>query len=627
MNQQPKQPNPLIFMIVIGLVFALTAGAVFARNGAASMQYSEVLKLFREEQVKSFTLQDGTLTLTLRADGDETKTATASIGDTEIFHNDLDALIADQSARGVLTSYNYPQSPGAPWYRTILPYALLGVGLLVVWFFLMNRANGGPSAMAQFTRANANLGVPSKEKVTFADVAGADEEKAELQQIVEFLRDPKRFQEMGARVPKGVLLVGPPGTGKTLLARAVAGEAGVSFLSISGSDFVELYVGVGASRVRDLFDQAKRVSPCIVFIDEIDAVGRRRGAGLGGGHDEREQTLNQLLVEMDGFGKNEGVIVLAATNRKDILDPALLRPGRFDRQIYVGSPDWRGREEILKVHAKDKPLADNVDLGVIAKATAGFTGADLANLLNEAALLATERRRRVIVMQDVEDAMIKVIAGPEKHSRVVPQHERRLTAFHEAGHAVAMYYLPTQDPVHQITIVPRGMAGGMTISLPTDDTSYLSRNEMYETVVSLLGGRVAEQLKLDDISTGASNDIQRATGIARDMVSRYGMSDRLGPVSYASDDEVFIGRNYEKTKSYSERIAGDIDDEVHTILQRAYEHCDRLLREHDDQLCRVAEFLLAHDNMTRPQFEAAMEGRTIPQPEAKQPPDTAEAES
>ena len=627
MNQQPKQPNPLIFMIVIGLVFALTAGAVFARNGAASMQYSEVLKLFREEQVKSFTLQDGTLTLTLRADGDETKTATASIGDTEIFHNDLDALIADQSARGVLTSYNYPQSPGAPWYRTILPYALLGVGLLVVWFFLMNRANGGPSAMAQFTRANANLGVPSKEKVTFADVAGADEEKAELQQIVEFLRDPKRFQEMGARVPKGVLLVGPPGTGKTLLARAVAGEAGVSFLSISGSDFVELYVGVGASRVRDLFDQAKRVAPCIVFIDEIDAVGRRRGAGLGGGHDEREQTLNQLLVEMDGFGKNEGVIVLAATNRKDILDPALLRPGRFDRQIYVGSPDWRGREEILKVHAKDKPLADNVDLGVIAKATAGFTGADLANLLNEAALLATERRRRVIVMQDVEDAMIKVIAGPEKHSRVVPQHERRLTAFHEAGHAVAMYYLPTQDPVHQITIVPHGMAGGMTISLPTDDTSYLSRNEMYETVVSLLGGRVAEQLKLDDISTGASNDIQRATGIARDMVSRYGMSDRLGPVSYASDDEVFIGRNYEKTKSYSERIAGDIDDEVHTILQRAYEHCVRLLREHDDQLCRVAEFLLAHDNMTRPQFEAAMEGKAIPQPEAKQPPDTAEAES
>ncbi len=618
MNQQPRQPNPLIFMIVIGLIFALTAGALFMRTGTVSVQYSTVLQMFRDEQVESFTLQGGTLTLTLRGDGGETKTVTTTVGDTETFHRDLDDLIADQYARGVLTSYNYPQAPGAPWYKTVLPYVLVGLGLLLVWFLLMNRANGGPSAMSQFTRANAHLGVPNKEKVTFADVAGADEEKAELQQIVDFLRDPKRFQQMGARVPKGVLLVGPPGTGKTLLARAVAGEAGVSFLSISGSDFVELYVGVGASRVRDLFDQAKRVSPCIVFIDEIDAVGRRRGAGLGGGHDEREQTLNQLLVEMDGFGKNEGVIVLAATNRKDILDPALLRPGRFDRQIYVGSPDWHGREEILKVHAKDKPLADNVDLGVIAKATAGFTGADLANLLNEAALLATERRRHVIVMKDMEDAMIKIIAGPEKHSRVVPQHERKLTAFHEAGHAVAMYHLPTQDPVHQITIIPRGTAGGMTISLPTDDTSYLSRNEMYETVVSLLGGRVAEQLKLDDISTGASNDIQRATGIARDMVSRYGMSDRLGPVSYASDDEVFIGRNYEKTKSYSERIAGDIDEEVYTILQRAYERCVQLLREHDDQLCRVADFLLAHGTMTRPQFEAAMEGKAIPQPEAEQ---------
>ena len=605
-------------MIVIGLIFALTAGALFMRTGTVSVQYSTVLQMFRDEQVESFTLQGGTLTLTLRGDGGETKTVTTTVGDTETFHRDLDDLIADQYARGVLTSYNYPQAPGAPWYKTVLPYVLVGLGLLLVWFLLMNRANGGPSAMSQFTRANAHLGVPNKEKVTFADVAGADEEKAELQQIVDFLRDPKRFQQMGARVPKGVLLVGPPGTGKTLLARAVAGEAGVSFLSISGSDFVELYVGVGASRVRDLFDQAKRVSPCIVFIDEIDAVGRRRGAGLGGGHDEREQTLNQLLVEMDGFGKNEGVIVLAATNRKDILDPALLRPGRFDRQIYVGSPDWHGREEILKVHAKDKPLADNVDLGVIAKATAGFTGADLANLLNEAALLATERRRHVIVMKDMEDAMIKIIAGPEKHSRVVPQHERKLTAFHEAGHAVAMYHLPTQDPVHQITIIPRGTAGGMTISLPTDDTSYLSRNEMYETVVSLLGGRVAEQLKLDDISTGASNDIQRATGIARDMVSRYGMSDRLGPVSYASDDEVFIGRNYEKTKSYSERIAGDIDEEVYTILQRAYERCVQLLREHDDQLCRVADFLLAHGTMTRPQFEAAMEGKAIPQPEAEQ---------
>ena len=599
-------------MLALALIFALAAGVFSLHSTPAGIPYSEVLDQFRNEKVSSFTLEGSTLTLRLRGEDGAEKSVTASIGDTELFHKDLDELIADQYASGVLTSYNYLPAPGTPWYRAALPYVVVGVILLVVFFVLMGRANGGPSAMAQFTRANAHFGLSGKEKVTFADVAGADEEKAELQQIVDFLRNPKRFYDMGAHVPKGVLLVGPPGTGKTLLARAVAGEAGVSFLSISGSDFVELYVGVGASRVRDLFEQAKRVSPSIVFIDEIDAVGRQRGAGLGGGHDEREQTLNQLLVEMDGFGKNEGVIVMAATNRKDILDPALLRPGRFDRQIYVGTPDWRGREDILKIHAKDKPLADNVDLSAIAKATAGFTGADLENLMNEGALLATERNRRAITMKDMEDAMIKVIAGPEKRSRVVPQHERKLTAYHEAGHAVTMYHLPTQDPVHQITIIPRGTAGGMTISLPTDDTSYLSRNEMYETIVSFLGGRVAEQLKLDDISTGASNDIQRATGIARDMVSRYGMSDRLGPVSYASDDEVFIGRNYEKTKSYSERIAGDIDDEVHAILQKAYDQCAALLRAHDAELCRVADFLMAHGTMSRVQFEAAMQARPIP---------------
>ena len=600
-------------MLALALIFALAAGVFSTRSGAASLPYSEVLEQFRNEKVSSFTLEGNTLTLRLRSENGAEQSVTASIGDAELFHKDLDELIADQYARGVLTSYNYLPAPGTPWYRAVLPYVVVGVILLVVFFVLMGRANGGPSAMAQFTRANAHFGVSGKEKVTFADVAGAEEEKAELQQIVDFLRNPKRFYDMGAHVPKGVLLVGPPGTGKTLLARAVAGEAGVSFLSISGSDFVELYVGVGASRVRDLFEQAKRVSPSIVFIDEIDAVGRQRGAGLGGGHDEREQTLNQLLVEMDGFGKNEGVIVMAATNRKDILDPALLRPGRFDRQIYVGTPDWRGREDILKIHAKDKPLSDNVDLSAIAKATAGFTGADLENLMNEGALLATERNRHVITMKDMEDAMIKVIAGPEKRSRVVPQHERKLTAYHEAGHAVAMYHLPTQDPVHQITIIPRGTAGGMTISLPTDDTSYLSRNEMYETIVSFLGGRVAEQLKLDDISTGASNDIQRATGIARDMVSRYGMSSRLGPVSYASDDEVFIGRSYEKTKSYSERIAGDIDEEVHTILQKAYDQCAALLQAHDAELCRVAEFLMAHGTMSRVQFEAAMQAKPIPE--------------
>ena len=612
MDQQPKQLNPLFLMLALALIFALAAGVFSLHSTPAGIPYSEVLDQFRNEKVSSFTLEGSTLTLRLRGENGAEKSVTASIGDAELFHKDLDELIADQYASGVLTSYNYLPAPGTPWYRAALPYVVVGVVLLVVFFVLMGRANGGPSAMAQFTRANAHFGLSGKEKVTFADVAGADEEKAELQQIVDFLRNPKRFYDMGAHVPKGVLLVGPPGTGKTLLARAVAGEAGVSFLSISGSDFVELYVGVGASRVRDLFEQAKRVSPSIVFIDEIDAVGRQRGAGLGGGHDEREQTLNQLLVEMDGFGKNEGVIVMAATNRKDILDPALLRPGRFDRQIYVGTPDWRGREDILKIHAKDKPLADNVDLSAIAKATAGFTGADLENLMNESALLATERNRRAITMKDMEDAMIKVIAGPEKRSRVVPQHERKLTAYHEAGHAVTMYHLPTQDPVHQITIIPRGTAGGMTISLPTDDTSYLSRNEMYETIVSFLGGRVAEQLKLDDISTGASNDIQRATGVARDMVSRYGMSSRLGPVSYASDDEVFIGRSYEKTKSYSERIAGDIDDEVHAILQKAYDQCAALLQAHDAELCRVADFLMAHGTMSRVQFEAAMQAKPIP---------------
>lgn len=613
MNQQPKQPNPLIFMIVIGLVFALTAGAVFARNGAASMQYSEVLKLFREEQVKSFTLQDGTLTLTLRADGDETKTATASIGDTEIFHNDLDALIADQSARGVLTSYNYPQSPGAPWYRTILPYALLGVGLLVVWFFLMNRANGGPSAMAQFTRANANLGVPSKEKVTFADVAGADEEKAELQQIVEFLRDPKRFQEMGARVPKGVLLVGPPGTGKTLLARAVAGEAGVSFLSISGSDFVELYVGVGASRVRDLFDQAKRVAPCIVFIDEIDAVGRRRGAGMGGGHDEREQTLNQLLVEMDGFGSNDGVIVMAATNRRDILDPALLRPGRFDRQIYVNVPDVGGREAILRVHARDKQLSDDVDLRTVARATAGFTGADLENLLNEAALISARKNLPVITMQTMEDAVLKVIAGPEKRSLVNIERDRRITAIHEAGHAVAAYFLSTQEPVHQITIVPRGNALGLTISLPDQDTPHTTRNEMRDRIVVLLGGRVAEQLEFDDISTGASNDLQRATKLAHDMIAKYGMNERIGAVAYDDDSEIFVGRDYERTRSYSEQTAAEIDAEVRKTVDQAYAHCTQILTEHHEKLQEIAQWLLEHETMSRSQFEACMQALPIPE--------------
>ena len=610
MSQQSKPTSFLVLLVVLAVALLLVS-SLLTPNTTQSLQYSDVLDLFRNEKVASFTLEGSNLTMQVRGDGDTTSTVTAKIGDTEQFRADLDDLIAEQYAAGTLKSYNYlPASD--PWYRAATPYIIGGIVLLIVFFFLSSRANGGPNGMANFTKANARFGIPTSQTVTFQDVVGADEEKEELAQIVDFLQDPKRYSRLGAKIPKGVLLVGPPGTGKTLLARAVAGEAGVSFLSISGSDFVELYVGVGASRVRDLFEQAKKVAPAIVFIDEIDAVGRRRGAGLGGGHDEREQTLNQLLVEMDGFSSNTGVIVIAATNRKDILDPALLRPGRFDRQIYVGTPDWRGREAILKVHAKDKPLADNVNLESLAKATAGFTGADLANLLNEAALLAAGKNRAVITMKDMEEAMIKVIAGPEKRSRVVSTYERKLTAFHEAGHAIAMYCLPTQDPVHMITIVPRGMAGGMTISLPQDDQTFVSKSEMFETIVGFLGGRVAEQLKLDDISTGASNDIQRATAIARDMVSKYAMSDSLGPVCYSSGNEVFIGRDYEKTKSYSEAVAGRIDDEVQSILTAAYQKCTDILKTHDDKLEAVASYLMAHNNMGRPQFEAVMEGKPIP---------------
>ena len=610
MNNQKNTLLPSLLFLVVVAVLVLVVGRLTS-SPAKQLSYSEVLDLFKEEQVESFVLEGSTLTLTLRGADANTSSPYAKIGDTETFHKDLDALIAEQSAGGVLTSYDYLPEPPAPWYRAALPYVLAGLALLFVWMLVQSRAGGGPAAMSQFTRADARLGPDKRDPVTFDDVAGADEEKAELQQIVDFLRDPKRFAAMGARVPRGVLLVGPPGTGKTLLARAVAGEADVSFFSISGSDFVELYVGVGASRVRDLFQQAKKLAPSIVFIDEIDAVGRQRGAGLGGGHDEREQTLNQLLVEMDGFGKNEGVIVMAATNRKDILDPALLRPGRFDRQIYIGAPDWRGREEILRVHAKDKPIADDVDFEALAKTTAGFTGADLANLVNEAALLAVEREHPAVTRADLEQSMIKVIAGPEKRSRIVSPNERKLTAYHEAGHAVAMYHLPTQDPVHQITIVPRGGAGGMTISLPQDDRSYASRNELFDEIVALLGGRVAEQLELGDISTGASNDLRRATALAREMITKYGMSERIGPVSYAEEGEIFVGRSMEKTKPYSERIAGDIDAEVHELLQKAYDACARLLRENAPQLTQVAEFLLENETMDRAQFEAMMRGEAI----------------
>ena len=615
MNQQPKTLQTILLVAVLALVLVVLSSSLLTQNGSR-LAYSDVLDLFENERVESFVLQGDTLTLTLYgSEAEQAGTATAKIGDIETFHKDLDETIAAQSAAGVLKSYNYLPAANSIW-KTALPYLLVGIALLFVWFILMNRSGSGPNAMAQFTRANARFGVPSGESVTFQDGAGADAEKEELSEIVEFLRDPDRFKQLGAKIPKGVLLVGPPGTGKTLLARAVAGEANVAFLSISGSDFVELYVGVGASRVRDLFEQAKRVAPAIVFIDEIDAVGRQRGAGLGGGHDEREQTLNQLLVEMDGFSANEGVIVIAATNRKDILDPALLRPGRFDRQIYVGAPDWRGRLAILQVHARKKPLADNVDLPAVAKATAGFTGADLANLLNEGALLAARRGKAAISQQDLETSMIKVIAGPEKKSRVVSHAEKMLTAVHEAGHAICMYCLDSQDPVHLITIIPRAQAGGMTISLPQDDRSYSSRNEMFETIVSFLGGRVAEAQKLCDISTGASNDLQRATGIARDMVAKYGMSDSIGPVSYAGGQEVFIGRDYEKTKPYSEQTAGQIDAQVQKIMREAYQRCEQILRDHAERLDKIAGFLMENENMSRAQFEAVMQDETLDQPKA-----------
>ena len=602
------QRNPLGMILYFGLLLLLmfSMSNLFSSGRQDLLSYAAVLELFEEEDVRQFSLSaDGDLVMELYSKGAE-EPVYAEIGSTEQFHTDLDALIAEQTADGILVDYDYPPAEEkVPWY-SVATTVLLAIGLIFMIVTFISRSSGGQNSMGKFTKANARVGDSNQKKVTFADVAGADEEKAELQEVVDFLQDPAKFTRLGARIPKGILLVGPPGTGKTLLARAVAGEAGVQFLSISGSDFVELYVGVGAGRVRDLFEQAKKMAPAIIFIDEIDAVGRRRGAGLGGGHDEREQTLNQLLVEMDGFGKNEGVIVLAATNRQDILDPALLRPGRFDRQIYVGAPDWRGREEILRVHAKEKPLAEDVDLGKLAKATAGFTGADLENLLNEAALLAARQNRPFLNQQDLQDAILKVIAGPEKRSRVVSQHERRLTAIHEAGHAVSIYHLPTHDPVHQITIIPRGTAGGMTVYLPEDDHSFMSRNEMFEQIVSLLGGRVAEQICLEDISTGASNDIQRASALARDMVSKFGMSKKLGTVAYGSDGEVFIGRDYEKSKSYSERVAGDIDEEVKALIDQAYARCTEILETNREKLEQVAKFLLEHENMSREEFEKMM---------------------
>ncbi len=602
-----------IFYILIFLVLIGTITTLQKMETSDGSTYAQMRTLFDQEQVVYFEAEEDEIALVLREldENGKNKTAVFPLASLNIFYQDMHELIDKQYRAGILEGYDYPPGFVEPWWFSIIPYLIVAlVFALLVYFLFMRQAGGGGGGNnpARFGKVRPRTLEDVGKKVSFDDVAGADEEKEELEEIVEFLKDPKRFIDLGARIPKGVLLVGPPGTGKTLLARAVAGEAGVHFLSISGSDFVELYVGVGASRVRDLFEQAKKESPAIVFIDEIDAVGRQRGAGLGGGHDEREQTLNQLLVEMDGFSANEGVVVLAATNRVDILDPALLRPGRFDRQVYVGYPDIKGREEVLRIHARNKPLAEDVSLADVAKATAGFTGADLENLMNEAALLAARKHARFITSEDLHEAVIKVIAGPEKKSRVVTEHARKLTAYHEAGHAIVIHALETTDPVHQITIVPRGGAGGMTISLPQEDKSYQSKRELTEQVAVCLGGRVAEQLMLGDISTGASNDLERATSIARAMVTKYGMSEKLGTVVFdTGNNEVFIGRSMAQARTYSEEVAGQIDEEIRAIIDGAYERCEEILIQQKDKLVQVAEYLLEHETMSAEEFQEVFE--------------------
>ncbi len=603
MSRQNRASN--LSFLFLGAVILLCASWIWQMNTQTDpLTFSQVEQLFRQEKVESFVVEDNLLVLRLRENPEES--LRYELYDFDLFYDTLAPLVEEQAAKGVITSYDYQQDHSTNWLEILLPWLMMAAMLGAMWYVFIFRGQGGgmgADRMAKFGSARTRTLSEKDKKVTFDDVAGADEEKEELQEVVGFLRNPRKYISLGARIPKGMLLVGPPGTGKTLLAKAVAGEAGVGFLSISGSDFVELYVGVGASRVRDLFDQAKRTAPAIVFIDEIDAVGRQRGTGVGGGHDEREQTLNQLLVEMDGFAANEGVVVLAATNRADVLDPALLRPGRFDRQIYVGLPAIKGREEILKVHAKDKPLAEDVNLRTLARGTAGFTGADLENLVNEGALLAARKDRDYITMEDLHEAEIKVIAGPEKRSRVIPQHERKLTAWHEAGHAVVMHALPDHDPVNQITIVPRGQAGGMTIALPEEDRSYLSKRFMENQIVALLGGRVAEKLCLGDVSTGASNDIQRATAIARKMVAVYGMSEKLGTVSFdGGSEEVFIGRTMSHSRNYSEAVAAQIDEEVRRVVSEAYRRCEEILTSQRKELDTVAGYLLENETMEQTEF-------------------------
>ena len=611
MKKQGRSIAPFIYLLVLLAVFSWALNALGPKTN--TIPYSQLVELFQNEQVSQFLVEGNSITLVLRTPINGKNTITSGLADPEGFRSQMQSLFDRQTKSGVLTTYDFVADKTYTPYDFILPLLVAGGVLLLAWTFIMARMNGagGGNPMAQFGKARTVMGVPDNRKVTFEDVAGADEEKQELEEVVDFLRDPAKYTAMGARIPHGLLLVGPPGTGKTLLARATAGEAGVQFLSISGSDFVEMYVGVGASRVRDLFEQAKKLAPAIIFIDEIDAVGRKRGSGMGGGHDEREQTLNQLLVEMDGFGTTEGIIVLAATNRPDILDPALLRPGRFDRQIQVNRPDVKGREEILKVHAKNKRMDESVNLHTIARSTAGFTGADLSNLLNEAAILAARNNRPAFTMEDVDESMMKILAGPAKKSHVASRRDLKTTAIHEAGHAVAMYRLPTHDPVRHITIVPRGRSLGATWSLPKDDSSNMTRNEMYEQIVALLGGRAAEELFLGDISVGASNDIERASKLAKDMVARYGMSEKIGTVSYLDDGEVFIGRDYQNTKSYSEQVAGTIDQEVKTLIDRAYDQCRDILKKDSDKLQALADYLLANESITGQQFANLMEGKEL----------------
>ena len=610
MNQNNKFKGVFIYLaVILLLVIGMVTMLQMSSAPSKRVTYSQVISEFDNYNVSGYTLDLGSGTLTYSLKGDDTTVYKYNVPNVNLFLNDTMGYrkaYNEKNPDKPLVEDFYPVSDNS-FLLSFLPYLLMIALMLALTFLITRQAGGGK--MSQSSKANAKTQPATGPKVTFAEVAGAEEEKAEMAEIVDFMKNPRKYQELGAKIPKGVLLLGPPGTGKTLLAKAVAGEANVPFFSISGSDFVEMFVGVGASRVRDLFDQAKKHTPAVIFIDEIDAVGRQRGTGLGGGHDEREQTLNQLLVEMDGFSDNQGIIVIAATNRRDILDPALLRPGRFDRQIVVSYPDIKGREQILKVHTKNKKLAPDISLATIAKSTAGFTGADLANLVNEAALLAARKNRKAIVQEDIEEATIKVIAGPEKKSKVVTENDKRLTAFHEAGHAVCTYYCKTQDPVHQVSIIPRGMAGGYTLSLPEHEKSYRSKTQMQEEIVVLLGGRVAEKIVLEDISTGASNDIERATNLARSMVTRYGFSEKLGPIVYGHDStEVFLGRDYSQGRNYSENVAAEIDGEIRELIDSAYETAKQILEENRSQLYVVAEYLIKHEKIDGDDFAKLMKG-------------------